>query len=304
MPKNKVAVLLSTYNGEKYIGQLLESLTLQINKDFDIYVRDDGSSDSTLSLIYSYKNQLNLIFVDSNTNLGPALSFMELLIYSPGHYEIYMFADQDDWWEKEKVNRVFLSACGRDSCVPYLYFSALELVDSELRKIGTTPSCYIPSKFNSMVENVASGCTIGINSAARKLIISSLPARYSMHDWWIYIVVSHFGDVYYDNRPSIKYRQHSSNAIGGTVGLLPDIIRRVRRFVLKSNTGVFLISDQANEFLSCFGGLLTGKDVSIIKRLATKNLCNRLWLAVFSPFFRQSYLDNLMLRFVFLIGKY
>ncbi|MDZ9565364.1 glycosyltransferase, partial [Escherichia coli] len=49
-----VAILLSTYNGEKYLEEQLDSLLLQSYQDFVVYIRDDGSSDRTVNIINQY----------------------------------------------------------------------------------------------------------------------------------------------------------------------------------------------------------------------------------------------------------
>lgn len=300
----KTAILLSTYNGERYLRDLLDSLVQQSVQDFDLFVRDDGSRDSTLPLLASYRDRLNLIILPSDGNIGPAKSFMRLLEHAGEKYDFYMFSDQDDWWKREKIGRASSVASERDASVPFLYCSALDIVDSELRLVARSSPELIPSKMNSLVENIATGCTIGINAAARRLLLSRLPARYAMHDWWIYIVISFFGDIFFDRQATIKYRQHGSNVVGGAVGRWSDFLRRLRRFFVRRNAGVFLISDQTREFLRCFGDRLTDKDAKNVKRLSDKRWRNNIWLAFFSPFFRQSLIDNLILRFLFLIGRY
>ena len=101
----KVAVLLSTYNGFKYIPDFFKSLELQSKKDFDLIIRDDGSSDDTMSLVTGYRGLMNIIIIDSKGNIGPAKSFIKLLEAANGDYDYFMFADQDDWWNSDKIER-------------------------------------------------------------------------------------------------------------------------------------------------------------------------------------------------------
>lgn len=99
----KVAVLLSTYNGSKYIKEQIDSILSQEGVNIDIYIRDDESTDETVNIIYEYKS--NNIFLTEGKNIGVGNSFMELLYSVPEIYDYYAFADQDDIWsEKENTD--------------------------------------------------------------------------------------------------------------------------------------------------------------------------------------------------------
>jgi glycosyltransferase involved in cell wall biosynthesis len=304
MLSNKIAILLSTYNGEKYICDMLESLSRQTERSFDLFIRDDGSIDNTIKLINSYNDLLSIRLTSGNENLGVAKSFIELLKQVSPDYELYMFADQDDWWKPEKIERTFLASKKIEKCVPFLYCSALDIVDSNLQFIYSTSGSIIPSKYNALVENIATGCTIGINSTARQLLLKKLPNRYAMHDWWFYVVVSFFGIVYYDSKSTIKYRQHNTNLVGHAIGVWSDLARRVLRFQLKPDTGIFLVNTMADQFLECFGDRLSQDDLMLVKMLTKNNYFQNFLLSVSSPFFRQRFIDNAILRFLFLIGRY
>lgn len=101
---NMIDILLSTYNGEKYVEELLESLNNQTYKDFNVIVRDDGSTDRTLDIIKKYRDTNSLpihILNDSLGNLGSTLSFETLMRNSKADY--FMFCDQDDYWCEQKI---------------------------------------------------------------------------------------------------------------------------------------------------------------------------------------------------------
>ena len=103
--KGKVAVLLSTYNGEKYIRCQLESILNQrLDREFSIFVRDDGSNDNTVQILESYND--HRIVITRGNNLGANRSFLELIKKDkslPSEYEFFSFADQDDQWHLDKL---------------------------------------------------------------------------------------------------------------------------------------------------------------------------------------------------------
>ena len=100
----QVAILLATYNGEKFIEKQLDSLLGQSFQQFKIYIHDDGSNDKTLEIIRSYESQFPgkfVIFEEESKHLGAAFSFMWLLNRVEAPY--YMFCDQDDIWFPQKI---------------------------------------------------------------------------------------------------------------------------------------------------------------------------------------------------------
>lgn len=120
----KVAVLLSTYNGSKYIKEQIDSILSQEGVNIDIYIRDDGSTDETVNIIYEYKS--NNIFLTEGKNIGVGNSFMELLYSVPEIYDYYAFADQDDIWSEKKI-RIAIEVLQKNK--KHLYASNQELID-------------------------------------------------------------------------------------------------------------------------------------------------------------------------------
>ncbi|MBR4145092.1 MAG: glycosyltransferase, partial [Lachnospiraceae bacterium] len=104
-----IAVLLCTYNGEKYLCTQLDSILKQKDVNVTLFVRDDGSSDETCNILNRYKTQYpdKVILVENvNKNLGPGLGFMKLFFKVFKEYKrfsFYAFADQDDIWLDNKL---------------------------------------------------------------------------------------------------------------------------------------------------------------------------------------------------------
>ena len=126
MNTKKTAVLLATYNGEKYITEFLDSLDQQSYQDFMLIVRDDGSSDATLSILNSYSYKLSITILNSTQRLGAARNFMKLLVDSGDNFEYYFFADQDDYWHPYKIERALIKLAEQRN-LPTLYCSGVRL---------------------------------------------------------------------------------------------------------------------------------------------------------------------------------
>ena len=309
-PKSKVAILLATYNGSKYIREFLDSLAAQTYTDFELIIRDDGSTDETLEIIHSYSHKIRIAFIKANIRLGPANSFFELLMHADDNFDFYFFADQDDFWQSSKIERAVDELSSKKEQIA-LYCSRLEYVDENLVHIKYSRIPKVIAFENALVENIAIGCTIALTRPARQLIIESPPCPiiiknwWFYHDWWIYIIIVAFGTVIYDKSPTIKYRQHDKNSVGAATNIFQDLNRRVTRFV-KNDSGIFGIATQANEFKRCFSWMLKEEQLDLLKNIiiGKESINNRLQLAFASSFIRQRALDTFILRMLFLIGRF
>lgn len=218
----KVAVLLSTYNGEKYLLNQLQSIQKQTAKNFHIYIRDDGSTDRTTEIIEKFcENNVNCSVLQSGRNLGAANSFMELLKLVDEEY--YMFCDQDDIWLKNKIKNsldyLLLKEKGKKG-VPVLIYTDAKVVDVRLNTIAESfidTSGIVPDLVQKwgyvMINNVAPGCTYIFNKELRKIAVNH-PSDLPMHDWWMVLNAERYGELYFLNSADILYRQHDNNVIG------------------------------------------------------------------------------------------
>lgn len=304
MTRHSVAVLLATYNGSNYIREFLDSLVAQTYTDFKLLIRDDGSTDDTLEIVRSYLPGIDCEFIEANARLGPAKSFFELLTQANDGFDFYFFADQDDYWHKSKIERAVDKLSAEKENVA-LYCSRLEYVDENLVHIKYSRIPKIVALENALVENIAIGCTIALTRSARRLIVENPPSRIIMHDWWFYIVIVAFGKVLYDEFPSIKYRQHSNNTIGVATNIFQDFNRRLNRFI-RSDGGIFGFAAQAMEFKRCFTWLLSEKQMELLNSIidAKVYIAKRLRLALVSGFIRQRWGDTLILRILFMVGRF
>lgn len=223
MTNKKIAILLSTYNGDKYLSSQIDSIFKQTNQDWIIYIRDDGSTDKTLEIISSFQIRYsNIVLIEDRKSKGACQSFLSLLRIVDADY--YMFCDQDDVWLPNKVERTLheMQRAEREcDYAPVAVCTDLTLVDSDLKVIepsmwrfsGLYP-LYLKEWKYLQVCNIFTGCTMMINKAARLLCMKD-SSKAKMHDSWIGLnVAANGGCIAPIEEPLILYRQHSSNVLG------------------------------------------------------------------------------------------
>ncbi len=230
----KLTVLMSTYNGEKYIREQLDSLLRQTMRPDQILIRDDGSKDGTLCILEEYASEYPFIHYYNGKNKGPARSFWELILKSEDS-DYYALCDQDDVWFEDKLETAVNMLEKEDQDIPLLYCSRYTLTDHDLNPINSDVSkLYDFSDFaHSLLYHTAPGCTFVFNDAARKQVIKyNIEKEYCIiHDAIIHKVVAMFGEVILDKEPHMYYRQHGDNEIGMNADVFKVFIGRVNRFI-------------------------------------------------------------------------
>ena len=218
----RVLILLSTYNGEKYLREQLDSLYAQVGVEFHILVRDDGSSDNTVAILEEYNQKHSNITTITGNNLRAIRSFYALINYTLENrliYDYYAFCDQDDVWKPNKLEDA-IAQIEKSKSNRAFYFCAAEYVDSDLNHIGVK---YIPDKGDyksAIIRNYSLGCTIVLTkqlffecSEASQTYQKRISVGYiPYHDVWFYsYALCTKATVIYDSNSHILYRQHSSN---------------------------------------------------------------------------------------------
>lgn len=230
----KLIVLLSTYNGEKYLAQQLDSLLSQQLLPDKILIRDDGSSDDTLKILEEYKQKDARIEYYCGENKGVARSFWEL-ISSCEDADYYALCDQDDVWFPDKLQVAVDMLDKEDGQIPLLYCSKYTLTDAELHPLDSNvSSLYNFSDFpHALIYHTAPGCTFVFNHAARQKIMKyDVEKEYIViHDAIIHKVVTLFGKMILDNTSHMFYRQHGDNQIGMNANVFKTFFGRVDRFL-------------------------------------------------------------------------
>lgn len=295
----RVLVLLSTYNGEKYIRQQMDSILMQTYPYIDILVRDDGSTDNTINILIEYSNKYPNISYYEGENIGTCNSFFDLMTNAGRHYDFYAFADQDDYWLPIKVSKAIEAFLIDGARQPILYCSNVTLVNEELEEIpSVVRQGTIKASFgNALIEDISTGCTCIMNAKLFSLIKENLPQYAIMHDWWFYLVATCFGQVYYDNQSYILYRQHHLNVIGVPTNYFNLYLRRLKN--LKSTKGT--IRKQVEELTNRYE--ITGENKQLVDSImkSKRSVFARISILFNKKIFRQSFTDNVIFKLLIVI---
>lgn len=226
-----ILILMSTYNGQKYLSEQLDSIFAQIGVVPHILIRDDGSTDQTSDIIEhyisQYPNKINLI---RGSNIGWRKSFFSLAVEAQKkfpEYNYFAFADQDDIWCPLKLKQ------GIDSLHslpdgPKLYCSNVTTY-KDGSPIGNLRNVSVkPTPKSCLIRNYATGCTMVFNRNLLDLVCCGQPQIKIAHDYWFYMVACLCGSVVVDDQSFIWYRMHDSNQVGFKSGFFEVWQRRLK----------------------------------------------------------------------------
>ena len=224
-----VAIMLATYNGGRYLREQLDSILAQTYTDWTLFIRDDGSTDDTVTIIdeyaRKYRNKILKICDDGLSGGSSKANFAAIQewVTKNAPHQYYMFSDQDDYWMPQKVAVSVAKVKEIEDKYdgPILVHTDLQVVDEKLRVLG--PSFFSYRALNPdvvdlphlLVQNNVTGCTMCWNSQLNDLLNLTSPAI-AMHDWWITLVAAAFGKIECVRQATIKYRQHGDNVVGAT----------------------------------------------------------------------------------------
>lgn len=231
----EVAILLATYNGERFLEDQLESFVRQTITDWVLWVSDDGSSDQTLAILnnFSKKYPSGKVNIINGPKTGFANNFLSLIRNSAVRAKNYAYSDQDDVWFDDKLERAINYLNAQTEYLPALYCSRTQYVDENMLHIGYSDINNRPPSFlNAIVQNIASGNTMVFNEVARALLMrTDKECGIPLHDWWTYILVTASGGkVFFDQMPSVRYRQHDGNLWGMNTGWTSRAVRMQKLF--------------------------------------------------------------------------
>lgn len=253
-----VAVLMSTFNGEKYLREQLDSIFDQDGVSVKLFVRDDGSMDGTVGILREYAQQFPVETILDGENVRPGESFMRLVYKYADEPEIdyYAFADQDDVWLPEKLSVAIekIHEIGKDT--PALYSSNQYIYIKGENKGVRYKEPQRTDLISHMTKNTIAGCTFVFNKALAKLVVgadrpNSRILQYRIHDAWLMLVAITCGNVVYDEESYILYRIHEDNTVGvKNISISKRLDRLKRYFVKRDDANLRLIT--AKELLRLF----------------------------------------------------
>ena len=218
----KVAILLSTFNGEKFLKEQLKSLRNQKKVKIKIFIIDDGSTDNTLKIIKNF-NIPKKIFKTKNFH-NPVKNFLYLIDKVSRNFDFYCFADQDDYWVP---NKLFYSISQIKKYKADVCGSRTFYTDKNLNKIGK--SILFKKNLsleNSLVQSITGGNTQLWSKKFNNILKKIKNKDPASHDWYIYQVAELFDFKFiYIKKPLVYYRQHENNVVGSNVGFINTLKR-------------------------------------------------------------------------------
>ena len=234
MLKDKnILVLMSSYNGEKYIKDQIQSIMKQsICGQVSLRIRDDGSTDRTCAIVEQFSREYpGKIELIRGENRGYNASFFELLNCAEG-YDYYAFCDQDDFWLSCKLEVALKALLKEDDSIPLLYASTSFLVHDDMIPYGQTRRKQRPFHlYNTLIQNICPGHTQVLNNTLVKMLRkeSFHTARIYVYDAWIMNYAFLYGKIIFNNSSFAYYRQHSGNQLGSGKGRWGKLFESARR---------------------------------------------------------------------------
>ncbi|QJW88302.1 glycosyltransferase family 2 protein [Spirosoma taeanense] len=288
-----VSVALATFNGEKHLACLLDSLVEQTRLPDEVVVSDDGSQDQTLAILQRYKGQLPLYIHQQPRPVGIVANFRHAVSLCRG--DVIAFCDQDDVWLPHKVATGLAALERIDGSDPALIFTDLEVVDQQLNRIA--PSYWNhrqlhPERetFGSLLYgNFVTGCTAMFNRPMAEEI-KRMPDDALMHDFWLACVAYGIGQVRYLTKPSVRYRQHPDNVTLNNAITFNTRWRRLNRFIVDNQyASEYLLPEirQAELFCRYYNAQLDAarrQQLNAFIQLKRKSPTYRRWRAFLTKF--------------------
>lgn len=214
----KINIVMSTYNGEQFLAEQIDSIQQQTFKDWQLLIRDDGSSDQTPEIIKSFVAQdPRIVFINEHDreNFGVIKNFFTLIKHDKADY--YFFSDQDDVWLEDKLETMLAAARQYPDQLPLMVYTDLCVVDQNLQVMNQSMIRSQSHHANTelvqeLTENTVTGGVAMINHALaeRWRTLDNI----IMHDWYLAVLATAIGKLVYIDQPGELYRQHDNNVLG------------------------------------------------------------------------------------------
>ncbi|HFR3673602.1 TPA: glycosyltransferase family 2 protein [Streptococcus suis] len=214
----KVNILMSTYNGQQFLAEQIRSIQEQTYTDWTLFIRDDGSSDNTKEILKDFERQdsrIHFIDSDKSDNLGVIKSFHKLVNHDRADY--YFFSDQDDVWLPNKLELSLNEAQNYPANLPLMVYMDLKVVNQDLEimteSMVKSQSHHANTELvQELTENTVTGGVAMINHTLAEMWQETDDVL--MHDWYLALLASAFGNLVFIDQPGELYRQHSDNVLG------------------------------------------------------------------------------------------
>ena len=313
MEEPKVHILMSTYNGHKFLREQLDSIFKQTYNNFTLYVRDDGSNDGTNELLEEYikehqlgEDKVIIVKNKEKKNLGWKGNFWKLLDKCPDA-DYYAFCDQDDVWQPCKLEyAVEMLEKNKYQDLPVMYFSSYDYCDEKLRVLHSAP---VPPKIiklrQVMFYTPALGFSIVINHKLREIALQTLDRTNLAHDGWVQKIAAAMGIIVYDSRRTALYRRYSSAVTSGN----KNIFSIVKCWIKDEIFGEVMKNEfhfSNSRFYQEYQKYLSADDCKMLYLFAMKKNNIGLWFSrlFYMKRFRPTWSGELALRICLLLNRY
>lgn len=299
-----IQILLSTYNGEKYLREQLDSYVSLENFDqIKVLIRDDGSTDNTIEILGEYSRKYGFEVLKGK-NVGVNKSIFELFANCDLSCDYFALSDQDDVWLKNKFTIALNRLSRVDNKKPALFASCSEIVDENLKPIG---SSIVPLKgvsfYNAMIQNVAPGHTQVLNKALLLDLMEKGIENVHVVDGWIYLVAAGIGEVVFDNKFTVLHRQHSENSVGYELDFFKSTINRLKRVLKNQPSNITL---QIKSFEKLYNEKLPYKFKNELTLFleSQNSFLNRIRYVLNCKVYRQTLYESIIFKTLYILGKY
>ena len=306
MKSRRILVLLSAYNGEKYISAQIESILYQKTEhQVDLLIRDDGSNDDTLNILQEYETKYpDRIKVVEGENIGYNKSFFWLIQEANG-YDYYSLSDQDDVWLDNKLDIAVKYLEQEDNKIPLLYASTSYLVHDDLIPFGTTQKKKREITFyNTIIQNFLPGHEQVMNQALLDELKKPIDdTKIYVHDSWITNVAMVKGKIIFNNDSFVYYRQHQNNEVGfgeGKIGWFKERVKRIR------NNDNKKYAMQINEFYNIYKASLDREYLTELECFirSCDGLFSRIKFVCTTKLYRQTRIQSFLFKALYLLKGY
>lgn len=308
----KVYILLSTYNGEKYLVEQLDSIFDQTYTNFILFVRDDGSTDHTVDILINYKekrkdilDRLVILNNDQCLNVGWKKSFWKLLVEC-GDADYYAFSDQDDIWLPNKLKYAVEKLEKEKKNIPVMYFSQYNYCDESLNVLHPAVVPRLPIKFKDvMFYTPAAGFSIVINDKVREIALKTKDYTNLAHDGWVQKIAAAMGEIVYDERSTALYRRHATVVTSNNVNYFSTIIFWIRNEIFGSSMNE-VFNFPLQRFWSEYKENISEEDRKLLNIFRGKPSTVGQWAkrVVYPVRFRPSLGGEIALRICLLLNRY
>lgn len=216
--KQRISVVMATYNGARFLREQLDSLFFQTRAMDELIVYDDASEDDTVAIVRQYQQRypaIVKIFVQKQ-RVGYIRNFADALRMADG--DLLFLCDQDDIWDADKIQcmSVWMEAHPQISCLN----CAADYIDEHGNLLKQPPQRnltvdeYTAISFDEiLLHNISMGCTMAFHKTIRDCYLQTSSFQCA-HDWELNMIAAANQSLYYVNQPLIRYRIHEDNTTG------------------------------------------------------------------------------------------